>query len=235
MEAEEEQYFKFKEMTNAILFVDGNYMINISRAMSLKIDMEQLFDHLTKGMFRFRTYWYSALESNLDRSNNAYRFLDRLRYIPRTKVYAGRFSKKSIGHYETALRTDAGIALSVTMVEQVLNTKADFVLLIAGDPEYIPAIRSVQRNGAIVRLVYPDEFGDLRPHPELAKIVDERVAMDAEFLQQFEYVQQYDYEQEKGYDLEYIDTEDEGSLEVESEAPEQQEDTLEEDIEEIKE
>ncbi|MHA2253258.1 MAG: NYN domain-containing protein [Candidatus Kariarchaeaceae archaeon] len=233
MEVEEEQYFKFKEMTNTILFVDGNYMINISRAMSLKIDMEKLFDHLTKGMFRFRTYWYSALESNLDRSNNAYRFLDRLRYIPRTKVYAGRFSKKSIGHYETALRTDAGVALSVTMVEQVLNTKADYVLLIAGDPEYIPAIRSVQRNGAIVRLIYPDEFGDLRPHPELIKLVDERVAMDAEFLQQFEYVQQYEYEEEKEYDLEYLDTVDEGPLE--SEGMEKQEETLEEDIEEIKE
>ncbi|MHA2250401.1 MAG: NYN domain-containing protein [Candidatus Kariarchaeaceae archaeon] len=228
METEDEQYFKFREMPKVVLFVDGNYMISISRALSLKIDMEKLFDHLSKGMFRHRTYWYSALESSLDRSNNAYRFLDRLRYIPRTKVYAGRLSKKPIGHYETALRTDAGTALSVAMVEQAVTKSADVFILIAGDPEYIPAIRAVQRHGGLVHLVYPHQFSDLRAHPELVKIVDERFEMNAEFLQQFEYVQQYEYDDEDEYDLEYLDEEEEDEdtthsdeKEIESEEPEE--------------
>ncbi len=208
MEPEDEQYIKFKEMDNAMLFVDGNYMINISRNLNIKIDMEKLFDHLTKGMFRYRTHWYSALESSLDRTNNAYRFLDRLRYIPRTKVYAGRLSKRPIGHYETALKTDAGVALSVTMVEQAFSKSANYFLLIAGEPEYIPAVRAVQKYGGIVKLVYPGHFGDLRPHPELVKIVDERFIMDADFLHKFEYIQQYEYDTEE-YELEYIESDNE--------------------------
>ena len=73
---EKDQYFKFKSQQKALLFIDGNYMINISRILSLKIDMEALFDELSKEFFRKRTYWYSALESTLDRSNSTFRFQD---------------------------------------------------------------------------------------------------------------------------------------------------------------
>lgn len=194
---EEEQYFKFREQAKAALFIDGNYMLNISRVLNIKLDMEQLFDEITKGLYRFRTYWYSALESSLDRNNNAYRFLDRLKYIPRTRVYAGRMTKRSQGHYESALRTDAGIALAIKMVEVAEETDLDYIILIAGDPEYVPAIRSAQRKGILVRLVYPEYMGDLDPHPDLQKAVDERNGMDSAYLQDFEYINEYEYDDDE--------------------------------------
>ena len=199
----ENQFFTIKSQNKAILFIDGNYMINMSRALSLKIDMENLFDELSKEFFRKKTYWYSALESNLDRSNSTFRFLDRLQYIPRTKVYVGRMSKNSQGAFDTALKTDAGTALSIGMVEQSILKSCDYILLIAGDPKYIPAIRTAQRYGCIVRLIVPKQVGDLRPHNELVKMADEKFEIDPEFLYGFEYLsesQYYDEDEKENVD-----------------------------------
>ena len=192
---EEEQYFKFRKQNRCALFIDGNYMLGISRNLDIKLDMEKLFNEITAGMHRFRTYWYAALESTIDRNNNAFRFLDRLKYIPRTKVYSGRLTKRYQGHFESALRTDAGIALALNLVELSKSNNIDYVLLIAGDPEYVPAIRSAQRNGVIVKLVYPENLGELTPHPDLLKTVDERQPLETGYLEQFEYINEYQYEE----------------------------------------
>lgn len=205
---DENQYFKFKRQSNAILFVDGNYMISISKSLSLKIDIERLFDHLTKQFFRKRTYWYSAIESSLDRSNNIFRFLDRLRYIPRTKVYAGRLSSRQVGHYDSALRTDAGSALIVTMVEQAMLKNAEYFILVAKGPEYIPAIRAVQRHGGIVLLISLNAPGDLRSHPELSKITDEHLILDEDTLQEFEYRSENEYYDDVNDDTDDNDDDD---------------------------
>lgn len=197
---DEVQVFKFKAQNKALVFIDGNYMINISRALSLKIDMENLIDDLSKEFFRHKTYWYSALESNLDRSNSAFRFLDRLQYIPRTKVYVGRMGKDAQGHFDTALKTDAGIALSIGMVEQAMLKSCDYILLVAGDSKYTPAIKSAQQYGCIVRLIVPKQLGDLRPHHELVKTADELFEMSSEYLYGFEYGTDTQYYEEDGKD-----------------------------------
>ena len=185
-------------------------MLQISRQLNIKLDMEKLFDVITTNFFRFRTYWYSALESSLDRNNNAYRFLDRLRYIPRTRVYVGRMTKRSQGHYETALRTDAGISMALSMVEIAKTKKIDYIFLIAADPEYVPAIRAVQSEGVIVRLLFPENLDDrlLEVHPDLLKAVDERKGLSQNQLEEFEYVNEYE-EYEDDYDeVDYDDYED---------------------------
>lgn len=211
--SDKEQIFTFREQRSAALYIDGNYMLGLSRALNIKLDMEKLFDDLTSGFFRFRTYWYSALESSLDRNNNAYRFLDRLRYIPRTRVYVGRMTKRSQGHYESALRTDAGISLSLSMLELAKTGKVDYIFVIAGDPEYVPAIRAVQREGVLVRLLYPEGISDrqLEVHPDLLKAVDERNGLSTSHLQEFEYINEYsDYADDDDLDeIDYTEYEDE--------------------------
>lgn len=187
MEEQSEQYFNFKLQRNAIMFIDGNYLNSISRELSVKLDVERLFDEVCKGMFRKRTFWFSALEAKLDRNNNAYRFLDRIRYIPRTKVYIGRMTNQPSSHYFTALRTDAGITLAITMVEKAIQKESEYFILIAGDPEYIPAIRAVQRYGGIVKLIAPKSMKDLSPHPELIKAADESDLLDPNYLVNLEY------------------------------------------------
>lgn len=212
---EEDQFFKFKRQYKALLFVDGNYMINISRALSLKIDMEKLLDEVSKEFFRQRTYWYTALESNLERSSSAFRFLDRLRYIPRTKVFVGRLTRNIHSHYGTALKTDAGVALSVGLVEQAMLKACDYILLVAGDPQYIPAIKTAQRYGCIVRLIVPKDIGDLRPHHELVKVADEKFEMDPEFLYEFEYItESEDYEDDDNEELTQSDASDDDNEEL---------------------
>ena len=197
---EEDRYFKFRNQNKAILFVDGNYMINISRALSLKIDMERLFDDITKEFFRQKTYWFSAIESNLERSNSTFRFLDRLKYIPRTEVYIGRLTKRYSGNYESALRNDAGSAMIAGIVEQSMMKTADYIIIIGSDPEYIPAIRVAQKHGCLVRLVSPANLSDFRPHSELSKVVDERIFIETEFLLKFEYIEERDQNFEENLD-----------------------------------
>jgi len=216
---EKEQFFAFKKQSSAALFIDGNYMLSLSRLLNIKLDMEKLFDHLTINYFRFRTYWYSALESSLDRNNNAYRFLDRLRYIPRTRVYVGRMTKRSQGHYESALRTDAGVSLALSMVDVAKTGKVDYIFMIAGDPEYVPAVRAAQREGVLIRLLFPEGLDDrnLEVHPDLLKAVDERVGLKKSTLEEFEYISEYqeyedDYE-EVDYD-EFEDDFDDEDLEI---------------------
>lgn len=190
----EDQYFNFRQQFHCAIVVDGNYTLGVSRYLNIKLDMESLFDSLCTNMYRFRTYWYAALESSTDRNNKAHRFLDRLKYIPRTKVYAGKMTKRSQGHYEAALRTDAGIALALGIVDLARSKKVDYIILFAGDPEYIPAIRLAQRLGVIVRLAYPEDLGDLSPHPDLLKAVDERIPLDTTLFHDFEYTNDFEYE-----------------------------------------
>lgn len=230
---EEGQYFKFREQSQCILYIDGNYMLNISRAMNIKLDMEKLFDELTKGMYRFRSHWFAALESSLDRNNNAYRFLDRLRYIPRTRVYAGRMTKRPQGHYETALRTEAGMALGITMMENAMLEKIDYFLILAGDPEYIPAIRAVQRRGGTVRLIYPEYLGDLDPHPDLMKAVDERYPMSVSYLNDFEYTNEMEYEEEIDEEFDEDDDDDFDDLDIDEDVSDDPDEDFEEDELEI--
>ncbi len=194
-----DKVFNFKPMPDALLFIDGNYLIQLSRSLSIKLDMEKFFDNICDGFYRKRTYWYSALDGGAERSNNTFRFLDRLRYIPRTKVYAGRLSKKpspSI-HYVSALQTDAGISFATTLVEKAIHKEAQYFILVTNDPEYAPAVRMVQRYGGIVILVVPQYIGDTRVHSELQKVSDELIEIDPPYLEQFEYDPILDYDDSK--------------------------------------
>lgn len=191
----DDQIFKFREQRKAILFIDGNYLIDISKRLSIKLDMEKLFNEFSKGMYLLRTYWFSAIESSLDRANNTYRFLDRLRYIPRTQVFAGKLTKRQDNqNSDSALKTDAGINLAVSMVEKAINKEADTIILVAGDPEYIPAIRVAQRYGVIVKVVAAKYLGDLRIHSDLQKVADEIDLLETEMLQKFEYIPSFDFD-----------------------------------------
>ena len=192
----------FKPMPDALLFIDGNYLIQLSKSLSIKLDMEKFFDSVCSGFYRKRTYWYSALDGGAERSNNTFRFLDRLRYIPRTKVYAGRLSKKpspSI-HYVSALQTDAGISLATTLVEKAIQKEAQYFILVTNDPEYAPAIRMVQRYGGIVILIVPQYIGDIRVHSELQKVSDELIGIGPPYLEQFEYDPIMDYDESESKD-----------------------------------
>lgn len=226
-----QEYFKFTQQKKVMIFVDGNYMVNLSRALSIKIDMENLLNEITSEFFRQKTYWFSALEYNIDRNNNAFRFLDRLRYIPRTQVYTGKLTKRQGGNYETAFRTDAGSAMVATMMEQAMKHQADYFILIGIDPEFIPVVKMVQHNGILVRLVTADAHGELRAHPELTKIVDERNFLSEDFLHDFEYHSTNQYLDDEDEDEYYDEDDDVKSIDEKFEDEEELEEDLEEDLE----
>ncbi len=200
---------EFSPKPRVALYVDGNYLLAVTRALNIKLDVEAFFTAITKDAYRLRTYWFSALESSLDRNNNAYRFLDRLRYIPRTKVYVGRMTKRSHGHYETALRTDAGISLGISMLELAQTGTIDAIYIVAADPEYVPALRAVQKLGLLVKLVYPTNLDDrsLEIHPDLLKNVDERIQISSAEMLNYEYISNYQDDTDK--DSDYSDFGDE--------------------------
>jgi len=104
--------------------------------------------------------------------------------------------------------------MALSMVNLAKTGKVDYIFLVAGDPEYVPAIRAAQAEGVLIRLLFPDNLDDrqLEVHPDLLKAVDERVGLTKSQLEEFEYINEYEEYEDEYEDVDYEDYDDDLDL-----------------------
>ena len=170
------------------LFIDGEYfrftlMREFNRA---RVNWEKLSSAMAGEAEILRTYYYNSLpyvgnppvQDDLDRRDSVGKFFDRLRRYNRYKVRLGQTEFRG---WENGRRRfeqkRVDILLAVDLVQLAAKGHIQEAVIVAGDSDFIPAIRAAQSEGVIVRLFYGDSC-----HEDLRLEVDERIRFDQAFI-----------------------------------------------------
>ena len=158
------------------IFIDGAYFNKVIKEYfpNTNISYLKLSDNISSNLnlIRLRTYFYHCLpiirKKNIEdekRKANMQRFLDNLKRLPRFEVKLGRL--QLIGNDFRQKMIDVLMSLDIT--NMTFEKQIQHVILIAGDSDFVPAIKKAKSYGAIVHLYYhPSSV-----HNEILDEVDE--------------------------------------------------------------
>ena len=177
----------------AVVFIDGGYFEKIRDKVygaKVKIDLECLSNKLSEPYRRLRTYYYNAYpyqsphnpsSEEKERFSKSQRFYDRLNKLDRFEVRLGKTVKR-FSHEGAPYYTQKGVDVyfSIDILKVAWGGYAKYIILVAGDADFVPAIRAAKEKGTIIRLVYYDD-GNNAPN-DLLNTVDERVPLTKELL-----------------------------------------------------
>lgn len=173
-------------MDKVAVFVDLGYLNKItSNFGNLVVSFEKLqkvlIDETTEQHYRTYVYFCLPYQSNpptddekLRVSQND-RFIRRIKKIPHLEFRAGRLSKKGISFVQKRIDT----YFAIDLVKLSLQKTIQKAILIAGDSDFVPAIKEGKENGVIIQLLYYPKT----VHGELLECCDERKEITPEFLQ----------------------------------------------------
>lgn len=143
------------------IFIDGGYLNKILRNYFNKkqIDYLKLSDELCKiiSVNRLRTYFYTCLPlvrkedpEDIKRKAKVNRFLTKIKRLPRFEVRLGKL--QIIGNQFKQKMVD--VLMSLDIVSMCFDSQIQHAIIIAGDSDFIPAIKKAKKHGAIIHLFY---------------------------------------------------------------------------------
>jgi len=167
---------KMSDSEKAAMFIDGGYINKVLRAYfnEHKIDYLKLSEKICGDLklTRLRTYFYHCLplvrENNpldITKQANMEKFLSRLKRLPRFEVKLGKL--QIIGNQFRQKMID--VLMSLDIANMSYEKQVQHIILIAGDSDFVPAIKKAKDLGIIVHLYYhPSSV-----HNEILDEVDE--------------------------------------------------------------
>ena len=148
-----------------------------------KIDYFKLSDKICAdlNLSRLRTYFYHCMPlirknntEDLARQSNIQKFLTNIRRLPRFEVKLGRL--QLIENQFRQKMVDVLMSLDITNMSY--ENQIQHAILIAGDSDFIPAIKKARDYGIIVHFYYhPSSV-----HNEILDEVDELHVIDQELI-----------------------------------------------------
>jgi len=163
------------------IFIDGAYLDKIAEPeFGVRIDYEKISKELSLGKELLRTYYYHCepYQSNpptpeeSERFSRAQRFFSMLTKLPRFEVRLGKLQCISGEFRQKGVDT----LLSIDMVNLAASGKISDAVLLAGDSDYIPAIKVIKDHGVNITLFHSKNRGSY--HSALWDICDERFPID---------------------------------------------------------
>ncbi|MEK6792543.1 MAG: NYN domain-containing protein [Nanoarchaeota archaeon] len=173
-------------MEKSAVFIDGGYLNKILKHYFKESDIDYLkFSELIckeVGVSRLRTYYYHSLpvvrpnsKEDERRHSNMWKFISNLKRLSRFEVKLGRL--QLIGGQFKQKMIDVLMSLDITSM--CFDKQIAQVILIAGDADFVPAIKKAKDYGAIVHLFYhPSSV-----HNELLDEVDELHIISKELIE----------------------------------------------------
>ncbi len=164
------------------IFIDGGYLNKIlkNKFSRAKIDYEKLCNLICNklALIRLRTYFYHCMpivrkgnNHDIKMQADMQKFLQKLKRLPRFEVKLGRL--QNIGGRFKQKMVD--ILMSLDIADMCFDSQIEHAVLIAGDSDFVPAIKKAKAYGAIVHLYYHpssvhnellDEIDELHPITE---------------------------------------------------------------------
>jgi uncharacterized LabA/DUF88 family protein len=163
------------------IFIDGGYLSKVLRQYGHRIDLGKFSLEIAGSREILRTYYYDCLpyQSSPPSGEEAARFSKvqsfhrALKSLDRYEVRLGRLAKRDDGFIQKGV----DVLLSIDMVNLSAKGKIDEAILVAGDSDYVPAIKMVKDNGVGITLYYSG-----RVHDELLENCDVCKKLDQEFI-----------------------------------------------------
>lgn len=175
------------------IFIDGAYLDKcLEHAFGrVRIKFEELAAQLIGDDSLLRAYYYhcppyvsqDATDSETYRFENKQRFFNALGNIPRFQVRLGLLVYR--GTTESGkpifIQKLVDVMVAVDMVQLASTGKLNRAILLAGDNDFVPAVKAVKDYGVIVTLVHgPQSTGNV--HSRLWDIADERTVLTSELI-----------------------------------------------------
>lgn len=163
-------------MDKVAIFVDLGYLNHITSQLgNLRIDYNKLSNHfLSSEETHYRTYVYYCPpyqsnpptdEEKLKKSKYD-KFITVLKKMPRMEIRSGRLVKKS---NTTFVQKRVDTYFAIDLVKLSLQKNIQKAILIAGDSDFVPAIKEAKEQGIMVKILYyPGTI-----HDELRECADE--------------------------------------------------------------
>jgi len=180
-------------MYRVAIFIDGGYVDKIRRNEfgDAKISYARFSTAIAQNIHQdadiLRTYYYHCLPYQSDpptteeskRLASMQNFLDAINRLPRFIVKPGRLARRGPdrnGRYFFEQKM-VDVHLSIDLVYTSLKGKITHAAIVAGDSDFVPAIKMARDESVLVYL-----FHGTRVHNSLADNVDERVRLTQDFV-----------------------------------------------------
>ena|SRR3990167_1969065 len=142
-----------REMTNTVVFIDGAYLSAIlrNRFDGVRIDLAGLVEAVASDDVVLQAYYYDCLpiRSNYSTPEEEKRFLAKHRFfsaiarLPNFTIRLGTLVFRN-GKF---MQKGVDVALSIDLVRFSVTGQIDKAIIIAGDADFIPAIRAAKNEG----------------------------------------------------------------------------------------
>ena len=147
------------------VFIDGNNFYYGLRKLygknkSLKnFDFEKFSQFLAGKETVVGIYYYNALldrEHNPDKYDSQKEFFEELKKIPNFNLVLCKLLKRNIEGTNKVyyIIKEDDISMAVDMVENAYDNNYDVAVLVSGDGDFVPAVRSVKKKTKLVKNVY---------------------------------------------------------------------------------
>ena len=123
-----------------------------------KFNFEKFVNFLVEENELVKVFYYNALldkERDFYKFKNQKEFFNRLNRIPKFNVVLCKLLKRKFddNKFYYIIKED-DINMAVDMVEGACDNEYDLAILVSGDGDFVPAVRSVKRKGKSVKNVY---------------------------------------------------------------------------------
>lgn len=157
--------FKMSSKKRVAVFIDGNNFYFGLRKLygknkSLKnFDFERFSQFLAGNEEVVGIYYYNALldrEHNSDKYESQKEFFEGFRKISNFNLVLCKLLKRTVTGTNKVyyIIKEDDINMAVDMVENAYDDKYDTAVLVSGDGDLVPAVRSVKKKNKIVKNVY---------------------------------------------------------------------------------
>lgn len=174
-------------MNRAVVFIDNGYLSKVIRNNfnDSKIDYEIFSDNICNPCERLRTYVYDCnpfqsshpTSDERRRQSQMDKFVHALKRKHRFQVRMGTVQKIQVGTRHTFKQKMADVLLSVDMVRLSWSKQMQDAVLVAGDHDFVPAVKAAKDAGVVVKLYYAKPI-----HDELLESCDESIEINQDLV-----------------------------------------------------
>jgi len=149
--------------------------------ISFELLKDELIDKKTERHYRTYIYYCPPYQSSpptpeeKSKVSRHDKFIHKLKNIPRLELRSGKLSKRGSSFIQKRVDTYCAIDL----VKLSLMKYVQKVILVAGDSDFVPAIKEAKEHGVIVKLIYYPKA----VHNELLECCDDKEEITQELLQ----------------------------------------------------
>jgi uncharacterized LabA/DUF88 family protein len=178
-------------MGNTVIFLDGEYARKIFERQGCRIDVP-LFVKKVLELAQIdynqllRVYYYTSppyqgqqpTPDEKQRYQRFQKFNDYLRRQDNFEIKLGRLEKRG-GEFKQKM---VDVHLSIDLVELSAKSKIETAILIAGDSDFVPAVRRAKYNG--VRVILCCSFDRSQYHQNLWDEADRRIPINVDCMRE---------------------------------------------------